>query len=82
LTNKNKTENFERKIYQKYLIHGFGEAIEVINGVIAINNINSWFFGIPMARNNKNGFRSFFENLLPCLQEFPRWYAFIDRHHW
>jgi len=36
-----------------------------------------------MSGDNKNGFRPFFKNsLLPWFQELPRWYAFIDRHHW
>lgn len=35
-----------------YLIHGVGEAIEVVDGVVEVNDVNGGLTSIPVTRNH------------------------------
>ena len=37
------------------LIHGFGEAVEIIDGVVLGDDVDGGFVGLPVGRNHKNG---------------------------
>lgn len=66
------------------LVHGFGEAIEVVDGVVGgVDNINGGNSGVPMARDDENGSGSVWEHfLLPRLQKLPRLYRLVYRQRW
>lgn len=65
----------------RYLVHGFGEAIEIIDCIIrARHNINRRIRSLPVTRYDQNRRRPLRENLfLKRLQEMPRRQFLVDR---
>lgn len=56
-----------------YLIHFLGKAIEVMNGIVLLNDIDSGNVGLPMPRNHQNWIGLVGKPLLfPWLQEMSR----------
>lgn len=37
-----------------YIIHLFGEAIEIVDGVVSLNDVDRGKIGIPVSRNHQN----------------------------
>jgi len=40
---------------QTNLVHGFGEAIEVVDGVVSVNDVDGGNIGVPVAGDDENG---------------------------
>ena len=47
------------------LVHGFGEAVEIIDGVVSGDDVDGGFVGLPVARDHENGSGWLPHNLLP-----------------
>ena len=62
------------------LIHGFGEAVEIIDSVVLGDDVDGGFVGLPVGRNHKNGSGPLpHDLLLPWLEKVPGRQRFVDR---